>query len=402
MKLKHRLPTHRLLTHRLPALTALVLATAILAQSQSSALAQAPTQALAQAPVQAPTQNSTQDSTQALAQAPSQTPDLDLTVFPPTAYLTVKPGTTSKHQVLLEHQGSAPLTLTPQLVDFETDGLTGRPVLKKPSKLTYIEIKNPGWKLDQATKLKPDSKLQLTLEISPPIHAQLDEYPLSLVLTAEPSTEVIRDGSRAQAGGAVASNIILSVQPDYKNLGELVIEKLNLPRLIDSFGQLKFETLAYNEGRNAVAAQGQVELSHLWSGKVLKNWFIYPDVILADSNRRLRGLLTNPKQLEPGDEVVFEDFSYKPAFLFGPYQIKVSLSDASQEGFENESQEGFEDESQKQTSTDQQDLVHERTKAVFAAPFSAVGLLLLGVVLFLGYNWWEKRLAKKTPPLHNR
>ncbi len=327
--------------------------------------------------------------------------DLDLAVFPPTAYLVVKPETKIEHQVLVDYQGTVPIYLTPQLVEFTTDGKTGQPLLGEPTELDFITIKNPSWQLGQPTELKPATQLQLVLEIEPSSTVSLDEQPLSLVLMAQPSIDVIRDGSRAQTSGAIASNIILSVQGDFQNLGELIIDQLQVPRIIDSFQNLKFTLNAHNEGRNAVAAQGEITLTHLWSGQTVKKWFIYPDVVLANNNRDLRGTLIDPADLESGQAIEFADFSYKPAFLLGPYEITVKLSDASQEG----TAQSNSDKEQQVANIDQKDLVHQQTKQLFAFPFSVVGALFLGIVLLLLYHWFEQhsqRPKNKSKPINSQ
>jgi len=55
--------------------------------------------------------------------AQSIAPDLDLTIFPPTAYLTIKPGTSITHRVILKYEGAIRVKVLPELVDFTTDGL---------------------------------------------------------------------------------------------------------------------------------------------------------------------------------------------------------------------------------------------------------------------------------------
>lgn len=323
--------------------------------------------------------------------------DLNLTVFPQAAYLLVKPGTEIEHKILVDYQGSIPIYLTPQLVEFTTDGQTGRPILGETTKLDFINLRNPGWELNQPTRLKPGTQIQLVLDLKPSVRTKLVEHPLSLILMAQPTIDIIRDGSRAQTSGAVASNIILSVQSDYQNLGELIINQLKLPRFVDSFQNLKFTLNAYNEGRNAVAAQGEVTLTHLWSGKTVKHWFIYPDVVLADNSRDLRGILTDPAELNPDQAFELEEFAYKPAFLLGPYELTVKLSDSSQVGT-NQATEPTNNESTNNANTDQRDLVHQETRQVFAFPFSILGALLLGVIILFVYYWFEQRSTspKKT------
>ncbi len=315
--------------------------------------------------------------------------DLNLTVFPPTAYLIVKPGAEIEHKILIDYQGSVPIYLTPQLVDFTTDGQSGRPILGETTQLDFISLRNPDWQLGQPTRLKPATQIQLVLDIKPSVRTKLNEHPLSLILMAQPTIDIIRDGSRAQTSGAVASNIILSVQSDYQNLGELIIEQLKLPRLIDSFQNLKFSLKAYNEGRNAVAGQGEITLKHLWSDKTVKHWFIYPDVVLADNKRDLRGTLTDPTELEPDQVVEFEEFSYKPAFLLGPYELTVKLSDSSQVGTAQSQRQA--EETTDNDNIDQKDLVHQETKQVFAFPFSIIGALFLGVIILVVYDRFERQ-----------
>ena len=188
-------------------------------------------------------------------------------------------------------------------------------------------------------------------------------------MTAIPETTVIYDGGSAQTSGAVASNVILSVQADLDNKGKLQINQIKLPKIVDSFSSIKFETIAKNEGRNGVAATGQIKLNHGWSGKELKKWYIYPDVVLANSTRQLRTLLQDPDDLSPEDELIFEETTYKPPFLIGPYEVTVDLSSANQTN----------------------NALHQRTQTIFALPLSVMGLLLLGVVIYIFYSKIEKR-----------
>ena len=301
-------------------------------------------------------------------QAQSSKPDLDLTIFPPTAYLTVKPGTSLTHRVILKYEGTVRVKILPELVDFTTDGLTGTPVLQKPTQIKYVKLQNPDKQLGTPFLLEPNSQVELVIEIDPPLHAKLGEQPLSLVLMAVPDTTVIFDGGSAQASAAIASNVILSVQNDFDNQGELQIEQIKLPKIVDSFASIKFETLVKNSGRNGAAITGQVRLNHGWSGKELKRWYIYPDVILANTTRQIRALIQDPDDLNPEDEVVFEELSYKPPFLIGPYEVTVEISSVNQPN----------------------SAFHQRSQTIIALPISIVGLLGLGVGLYILIHKLEK------------
>jgi hypothetical protein len=293
--------------------------------------------------------------------AQSIAPDLDLTIFPPTAYLTIKPGTSLTHRVILKYEGAIRIKVLPELVDFTTDGLTGLPILQKPSQLDYIKLQNSEKQLGVPFILEPGAQVELVLIIDPPLHAKQGEQPLSLVLTAIPDTTAIFDGGSAQASGAVASNVILSVQNDFDNQAELQIKEIQLPKIVDSFSSINFKVLAKNIGRNAAAATGQIRLNHGWSGKELKHWYVYPDVVLAGNTRQLRALIQDPDDLDPNDKVIFEELNYKPPFLIGPYEVTTDLSSANQPN----------------------NNIHQRTQTIIALPFSIIGLLALGVGLYI-------------------
>jgi hypothetical protein len=307
------------------------------------------------------------------ANAQTITPDLDLTVFPPTAYLTIKPGTSITHRVILKYEGSSRVKVLPELVDFTTDGLTGTPVLQKPSQLDYVKLQNPDKQLGSTFIIEPGAQVELVLTIDPPLHAKRGEQPLSLVLTAVPDTTVVFDGGSAQASGAVASNVILSVQNDFDNQAKLQIEKIQLPKIVDSFSSINFVVLVKNIGRNAAAATGQIRLNHGWSGKELKHWYVYPDVTLANSTRQLRALFQDPDDLNPEDEITFEQLNYKPPFLIGPYEVTINLSSANQPN-----------------ST-----THQRTQTIIALPLSVIGLLIIGISLYIF-------IIKRTPRIEKR
>lgn len=311
-------------------------------------------------------------------------PDLNLTIFPSTAYLTVKPGTKITHRVLLRYNGKTALQITPQLLNFKADGLTGTPLLQDQTSIDWITLKSPEHQLNTPFNLQPGKQIELILEIAPPLHTKIAETPLSLVLTTAPTTStIIGDGAGAGTGaetdgnahttGAIASNIIVSVQHDFENKGQLQVEKIELPRFIDSFSTLRFSALAKNVGRNAVAAAGEMKLTHAWSGKELKHWFIYPDVVLAEKTRALRALLTDPQEVKPSAAVEFADLSYKPPFLIGPYKVTIELTSA-----DNDSKA-----TNTATTTNQKPTeFHQRSQTVFAFPFSIVILLILGVIIY--------------------
>lgn len=297
----------------------------------------------------------------------------EMTVFPPTAYLIVKPGTTITHRVLVRYDGDRAVNITPRLLDFTADGTSGTPQIKDSTSAKFINLQNLDKDFLKPFAMQPHSQVELVLEISPAAYESNGEYPLTLLLQAEPLTNFVLDGSQAQTSGAVASNVIISVQRDFENQGELEVSQVQVPRFIDSFGHIDFDVLAKNVGRNAVAAGGEIKLQHAWSNKELAHWFIHPDVILADNTRQLRTLAENPQDLELGEDFEFTERHYQSPFMLGPYEISVQLTSANQD----------------------ENIIHQRNQRVIALPFSLFGAILLGLAIFFGYTRWEQSQQKK-------
>lgn len=291
--------------------------------------------------------------------------ELDLTVFPPVAYLGVIPGRTITHKVVLRYNGVGPVTVTPELRDFKTDGLTGTPILDSKNSTPFISIQNQNRSLGKPFLMQPNTTTELIIKISPEATVTQREYPLSLVLIAHPSAPNQLQASSAQTAAGVASNIILSIAEDTENRGDISLDHIKAKRLVDSFGKLKALVVAKNLGANALAVKGTVTL-HQWDGKQIKRWFIYPDVILAGSTRGARTIDLDPQELTPEETVIFSEIEYKNFFLIGPYTLTVQLEDP----------------------TGNTEYI---TTSLIALPFSLFVLAFLGVGLTLGIIVWQRR-----------
>lgn len=298
--------------------------------------------------------------------------ELDLTIFPPVGYLSVKPGESISHRVVLQHHGTIPLQVTPELVSFTTDGKTGAVQLGKPLKHSYIKIQNPDKQLGQPFLLKPKQSLELVLLIAPPAGAELGEQTLSLLLTAQPNTRVVYD-TGTQTSGGVASNIVLAVQDDSENQGRIELDSFRLPKFIDSFGLIKFDILAKNTGRNALAVKGEISLSH-FDNTELKRWFMFPDVVLANNSRLVRGTSQDPTQLANEEVLEVVPLEYDSPFLIGPYTLTATLV----------------------SETSSLDSSTELTTTIIALPFSIMAAVLLSAVLYLGVRAWDRRQMRRS------
>lgn len=301
-----------------------------------------------------------------LSVANAQTSPIDLSLSPPTTYLQVTPGKTVTHTVILEQHGSAPLEITPQIVDFTSDGSTGAPQLeltKSPS-FTHLTIQTAPLQLGQSFVLNPGQKKQIVFAISPPANSPQAEYPLTLLFVAKPAQALtITTGS--QVSGIIGSNLIVFVSANAEDKGKVSLKEIQTPRLVDSFGALAFSLLAENEGRNATTASGSALIKD-WRNETVAEYEVYPDMILAQTTRLLR---TGTSLEEDDTDLLSTDFRYKPIFLFGPYTISAQLAENGQ--------------------TDDFNSVISVT--VFAFPYSLVILLMLGSALYGTYKYMITR-----------
>lgn len=286
-------------------------------------------------------------------------PALDMAIFPATTYLSVKPGKSITHRVLLQYNGTQAVQITPEIHDFVANGVSGVPVIKDSTSFATITLDNPQQKLNQPFVMHPNTKLDFSLTITPSPAMVEKEYPLVFLLRAEPLPDRIGDTTGAAASGVIASNMIVWVSHDGQNRGEITMAKFPMPRFIDSFGKISVKGLAENTGETALAIKGTITLHH-WQGKQLGKWFIFPDVVLAKSTRLVRGILVDPAELKEDDEPQVVPMEYDAPFLLGPYTVTTQL----------ESPDG---------STEQ------RTVTVFALPFSITIAILTGLGLYGGY-----------------
>ncbi len=261
-------------------------------------------------------------TSKALAQEETE---INLTVSPPVSYLHIAPGTATNHTIILENSGTTSITVLPTIVDFTTDGKTGRAIVTNQLTFPYVSMGVDN-SVTEVT-IPPQKKAQLTLYINIPKDAQEKEYPLTVLFFSKNELENAEKGSSAKTNAtsseisaAVGSNLIVLVAK--QNVFTKILEVLdfNAPKVIDSFQKVEFFPLVQNNSFGATAASGSAKIVN-WRKQTVAEFEIYPDIILGHNSRELRALLSNsdPKQPELGS------FSYKPRFMIGPYQIVLTL-----------------------------------------------------------------------------
>jgi hypothetical protein len=318
---------------------------------------------------------------------------IDLSITPPTAYLVVKPGQTKTHTFTIENRSSLALQVTPKLVDFMPDGRTGQPLLQDLTTFAYFafdpqqpgDLANQTIQLDQPFTLKPHHKQSLTAQITLPPAALDKEYHLTLLFTAVPDSSftIGESQSNLQTTSVIGSNLIVLVSSQNQHLGKLSIDQIHIPQIVESFAPLKYQVLIGNKGAAASAIKGQTRIKN-WQNQVIKSWYLYPDLVLAQSSREARGLSQDPAALDSEKiaQLELETFSHKAPFLFGIYSIEVELEQLS-EGPQANTAQNFE----KVTVT----------KKVIALPYSLIVLAFLGFILFVLVKVVTQKMRPTSP-----
>lgn len=307
-----------------------------------------------------------------------------LKIYPPVAYLSVKPGAALGHQIELNNEGQFTLRVTPQLVDFHSDDMTGKVILESKSDNQYINIEGDPDNWGQEFTLRPGEKKVINLLIAAPSDAKYEEQHSSVLFQAE---QLFYEGQapedKSMVSGIIASNIILLTATDDENRGELIIDNFSLPRFVDSFMGIRFFAKVKNIGLNAIPVSGHFKVSH-WPETETEVYKLYPDMVLADSRRIVRAIkeedLEELEALEESKEVRIaagEDFDaqkeafiieklqselfYKKSFLLGTYDFEIKVGD---------------------------DILQKR---VIALPFSLFAIFFLFPLFYLLLKWLLKK-----------
>ncbi|MBD3250209.1 MAG: hypothetical protein GF381_01385 [Candidatus Pacebacteria bacterium] len=298
---------------------------------------------------------------------------LSLSVSPPVVYLHVKPGGTLDHTLEVINNGNRTLIVTTNITDFRPDGKTGQPIIGSGS--VFDKLINPNLDFDQPFELKPGENRSVNLQLKISQTAKQKEYPLTILFSAVASSSDFNNSENSSSvtgsplAGVVGSNLILFVSPHEKNQGKLEIAQIKLPRLIDSFQPIIFEVLAQNTGANATPIFGSATVNNLFN-QPISEYIFYPDYVLANSTRQVRGLEPKAELLDEQGKLIAEkvdkistQLSHDAPLLIGPYKITIDLAGQTQ------------------------------SRLVIAFPFSILLVSLVGGLIYWGYNQLRKHFS---------
>lgn len=257
-----------------------------------------------------------------------------LSVSPPVSYLYVKPGEKLRHSLIVKNNGNQPLQISVNVTDFKPDGKTGQPVLQ-PGKIFNREA-NPDLAFDEPFTLPPNRSHSINLQFDVAEVVQDKEYPLAILISAYNADAQANSGqdtnsSQARVAGTVVSNLIVYIGKEETNQGRLEIAELNLPKFVDSFEGIMFEILARNTGKTATLIQGKTVIENIFK-QTINEYIFYPDFVLANSTRMVRGVeltsdILDAEGLLDPEKVnnLNTQFLYKPPFMIGMYRLHFQL-----------------------------------------------------------------------------
>ncbi|MBD3279483.1 MAG: hypothetical protein GF390_02100 [Candidatus Pacebacteria bacterium] len=292
---------------------------------------------------------------------------IDLGIQPASAFLHVKPGEKLQHTISLANKSNQALEFTMSIVDFKADGLTGQPILKRRSSFYDQVSLNPDLSKPFVLQAGENKTISLGLQIAKT--APEKEYHLTFLFKAQPVNNRFwqLNGSGSQIGGIIGSNLILYLSPTGEDKSAIDIAQIETNHVIDSLAPLRFSILAENTGKNSQVVQAKAKLFN-WLDQQVNEYFFYPDVILAQSTRLLRGLPASPAITDP-QEITWTNYQdqlstqlqYRPLFLLGRYRLQITVNQQTQQ------------------------------VEIWALPFSLIGVVLLGLMIAGGLRYYQNR-----------
>lgn len=262
-------------------------------------------------------------------QAQTNFPALDISLSPPVVYLSIKPGETKQHAILIKNEGTDDVLANLSLSDFRSDNQTGQPILSEDTTFGYLKIRDGelNWKSNFLLKAKTEKKVVFDLTV--PSSATEGEFPLTVLLNA--SRIGSNMGEQSQIAGMIGSNIIVFISRDETNQSKLTIDRTVIPKWVDSSRPLEFSISIKNTGKHAAPLSGTITIVNSLGQKV-KSYLLYPDMVLANTSRLARAIDTTQSQITDIETVLAQPdlqfsskISYQPLFLLGIYTIHIEL-----------------------------------------------------------------------------
>lgn len=293
-----------------------------------------------------------------------------LSVTPASGFLKVRPGTKAIHKIIVRNPSNFPVEISASIVDFIPDGKSGAPILLSSSSFPYLEQEEV---LQRPRTLNAGSQEVVDIAIQVPEGAPEKEYPLTILVKANAKAQ--QDNSTALFP-TIGANLIVWVSQRSEPSQQITVESLQRPTIVDSFRPFEFEPLVRNLEVMSAVASGSATVKD-WRGKVLGTMEIYPDIVLGESTRVLRGAVPAPVVLPDDPSAAYAPrlmptpFSFSQPFWLGPLTVEFTFIHPG--------------------TTGNYTTIH--TKKVIALPISLF-LILVGIIGVFFLSWWVNKKKK--------
>lgn len=329
-------------------------------------------------------------------------PALDLEVTPPTQYVHIKPGDTRRVRYTVTHRGRQPIQITPQVSRFDTDGLTGNPIIVPESNPNFVvmTMTNPQATdvIDPQTQqidrfiLEPDKPRTVELILLPDRTEPNKEMLLTILFEAQPFADetMINGANPSETSLAIGANLIALLSSDDPTNTQLYIDSFKTKPFIDSFESLQFQALAENTAHHAEVATGSATITN-WRGKVVAEFPVMPIRVLGKKTRLLQTVdiekineqtenqVTADNYAEYFDGTQVTDiFKYDDHFLFGPYTLTVDLTDPTVTDTERPKARYY-----------------TKTQIVWAFPYGAISIMVFSALSYVLFQSVVRYMAQK-------
>lgn len=289
----------------------------------------------------------------------SQGTTLSVSVNPGVVFLHIPPGQKQTHSVTITYTGKIPVSVTPELVEFAADNKTGNPKLLPTTQVSFVKLLEPINTFGGSFTMKPNSSVKVVVEAAPPAGTPDAEFPLTLLFKTAPTHVITAGGAAAQASAIIGSHMILSVANEQPTSAKITTESIETTQFLDSFGGLSFKVLLKNESISSGVVSGSAIIRN-WLNQEVASYPFAKTAILGKSTRYAQVQLADNQDLTQTKDI----FTYKPAYLLGPYSIEVKLTNPNQE----------------------QEITSRTSRNLLALPFSlslAIGLAISTYIMFV-------------------
>lgn len=299
-------------------------------------------------------------ATLCLAVTPVYAQNTSLSLSPPVVEILISPNKQVTQTFNLSYQGSNVL-LIPDLHLIKPSDNNGHVIIEPkpldPARLPLV-IKS-SHPLGEPMTITQPGKLPLTLTLEAPTTDKASDVYLALVVRAVSADDL---WTASTTSPAISSLILLTINPTSVFPIALNIENFDLPIIHDSWFPLSLEPEIVNKTNLMIRPEGNFTILGP-SGKSLVESSLYPNLILGESSRVVRGL--SGQQPEP--------LNWQPAWTnLGPYRFRLTIN----------------------TQGGSKLVESEKTVWILPLRASALGLLFTSLVCFNFYYYGKRKKSK--------